>query len=121
MHSRRRFGLTLIAGLASIAFVVTAVVADELLGVITKVDVEGKKLTVLEKDTDKEVVVTITDETEQVKKGGEGAKVDLEKLDSYVKKVQDAGKKGVTAKITHEKKVASKIQLQKGGGKKKAE
>jgi long-subunit acyl-CoA synthetase (AMP-forming) len=119
MHSRRKFLLTSIACLASMALVVTVVVADELLGVITKVDVEGKKLTVVEKDSDKDVVITITDETEQVSKKG-NMKVDLEKLDSYVKKQQDAGKK-VTAKITHEKNVASKIQIQKGGGKKKSE
>jgi hypothetical protein len=120
MHSRRKFLLTSIACLASMALVVTVVVADELLGVITKVDVEGKKLTVVEKDSDKEVVVTVTDETEQVTKKG-SMKVDLEKLDSYVKKQQDAGKKGITAKITHEKAIASKIQIQKGGGKKKSE
>jgi hypothetical protein len=121
MVNRRKFVLTLTAGVVAMGVVVTAVLADELIGVITKVDVEGKKITVLEKDSDKEVVVTITDETEQVSKKG-NTKVDLEKLDGLVKKVQDAGKKGVSAKITHEKKVASKIQFQgKGGGKKKSE
>jgi hypothetical protein len=100
---------------------VASVIADELLGVITKVDISGKKLTVLEKDTDKEVTVTINDSTEQVAKGGDLVKVDLEKLDAGVKKAQDAGKKGVTAKITHEKNVASKIEFmkKKGAGKKK--
>jgi hypothetical protein len=120
MQNRRKFLLTMTAGVAALAVVVTAVVADELLGVITKVDVDGKKITVLEKDSDKEVVVTITDDTEQVTKKG-AMKVDLEKLDTFVKKAQDAGKKGVTAKITHEKNVASKLQIQKGTGKKKAE
>jgi len=120
MQHRRKFLLALVSSVAAIGFVASVVFADELLGVITKVDVEGKKVTVLEKDTDKEVVITITDETEQVKKGGETQKVDLEKLDTLVKKVQDANKKGVNAKITHEKNVASKIQFTgKGRGKKK--
>jgi hypothetical protein len=120
MQTRRKFLLTLTASVVAIGVVVTAVVADELIGVITKVDIDGKKITVLETDSDKEVVVKITDETEQVSKKG-NMKVDLEKLEGYVKKQQDAGKKGVTATITHEKNVASKIQIKKGTGKKKAE
>jgi len=121
MQNRRKFLLTLTAGVVAMSFVVVAsVLADELLGVITKVDVEGKKITVEEKGTDKEVVITITDETEQTKKGGGTQKVDLEKLEKGVKKQQDAGKKGISVKVTHEKNVASKIEFQKkGGGKKK--
>jgi hypothetical protein len=126
MQSRRGFMLTLITGFVAMAFVVGSVVADELLGMLTKVDVEGKKITVVEKDTDKEIVVKITDETKQVqKKKGEDepklVKVDLEKLDTYVKKVQEAGKKGVQIKVTHEKGVASKIETKRGGRQKKAE
>jgi len=121
MQNRRKFLLMLTAGVVAMGFVVASVVADELLGVITKVDVEGKKITVTEKDTDKEIEVKITDETEQVSKKG-NTKVDLEKLDGFLKKVQDAGKKGLTAKITHEKGVASKIEIQrKKGGAKKAD
>ena len=48
-----------------------------------KVDVDGKKITVVEKDTDKEIEIKITDETEQVSKKGNG-KVDLEKLETQV-------------------------------------
>ena len=68
------------------------------------------------------MVITITDDTEVVKKG-ETVKVDLEELEKAVKKAQEKGRKGVSVKITHEKKVASKIEFQKkkGGGKKKAE
>ncbi len=120
MQSRRKFMLLVSASVAAMGFVVATVFADELIGVITKIDVEGKKITVLEKDSDKEVVVKITDDTEQVSKKG-NSKVDLEKLEGYLKKMQDAGKKGLSAKITHEKNVASKIQIQKGQGKKKAE
>jgi hypothetical protein len=112
--------LTLTAGVVAMGFVVASVVADELLGVITKVDVEGKKITVEEKDTNKEVVVKITDETESVSKKG-NTKVDLEKLEGYLKKVQDSGKKGITVKVTHDKGVASKLETKRGSGKKKAE
>lgn len=111
MQSRRGFLFKIAAGVAAMALVVVgSVIADELLGTITKVDVEGKKITVVEKDTDKEIQVEINDDTKQVTKKGERA-VDLEKLDNFVKKVQDNGAKGIEAKITHEKKVASKIEV----------
>ncbi len=118
MQKRRGFLIKVAAGFAAMAMVVVGtVLADELLGVISKVDIEGKKITVIEKDTDKEIEVKITDETEASAKGG-FAKIDLEKLDTRVKKSVDAGKKGVAAKITHDKGVASKIEYTR---KKKAE
>jgi LytS/YehU family sensor histidine kinase len=122
MQTRRKFVLTLTAAVVAMGFVVASVIADELLGTITKVDVDGKKITVVDKDTDKEVEVTITDETEYVTKKG-NMKVDLDKLEKRVKKAQDAGKKGVDVKVTHENKVASKLEFQKkkGGGKKKSD
>jgi hypothetical protein len=110
MMKRRGFVLTLTTGLVALGFVVGTVIADELLGVITKVDVEGKVLTVVEKDTDKEIKVKVTDKTEVVGKGGTTKKLDLEKLEKFVEKIQDKGGKGVQAKITHEKGVASKLQ-----------
>ena len=88
--------------------------ADKLLGVLSKVDVEGKKITVVEKDTEKEIEIKITDETEQVSKKA-NAKVDLAKLETKVKKAQDAGKK-VNIKVTHEKNVASKLEFPRGKG-----
>jgi hypothetical protein len=113
MKNRRGFLLTVVAGLVAMAFVVGTVIADELLGVLTKVDVEGKVLTVEEKDTDKEIKVKTTEETEWVSKKGERKldKENLEKLETFLKKVQDAGKKGLTVKVTHEKNVASKIEV----------
>jgi hypothetical protein len=100
--------------------VVASVLADELLGVLSKVDVEGKKITVVEKDTDKEIEVKITDDTEQATGKNKTAKVDLEKLEAKVKKAQDANKK-VNIKVTHDKNVASKLEFPrgKGGAKKK--
>jgi len=120
MTKRRRFLLSLTVCFVATGFVVATVLADELIGVITKVDVDAKKITVVEKDSDKEVVLKINDDTVQVTKKGE-SKVDLEKLDTILKKVQEKGKKGINATITHEKGVASKIQPKFGFGKKKAE
>ncbi len=115
MRNRRGFLLSMVvAGVMAMGVVATAM-ADELLGMLVKVDVDGKKITVEEKGTDKEVVVKITDETEWVtKKGVE--KVDLEKVERILTKFQDAGKKGIGVKVTHEKGVASKLEFQKKGG-----
>lgn len=121
MQSRRGFLFKLTAGFAAMALlVVGSVIADELLGTITKVDVEKKVITVVEKETEKEHEIKITSDTKQVSKKGE-AEVDLEKLEKGVQKSKDAGKKGIMATITHEKGVASKIQLKYGQRKKKAE
>src|SRR4051812_12596618 len=68
MKNRRVFLLTMIAGAVALVVVAAPVIADELFGVITKVDVEGKKLTIVEKGTDKEVIVTVSDDTEAVGK-----------------------------------------------------
>src|SRR5205823_531855 len=70
MKSRRGFLLTLTAGLVAFAVMIAPVIAAELLGVITKVDVAGKKVTVESNDTGKEVEVTTTDATEYTSKKG---------------------------------------------------
>jgi hypothetical protein len=108
MKNRREFVLTLTAGLVALAVIITPVIAEELFGVITKVDVAGKKLTVVEKESEKEIEVTTTDDTEYVTAKG-SSKINLEKVEKNLTKIQDAGKKGITATITHEKGVASKI------------
>jgi hypothetical protein len=121
MQNRRRLLLMFTAGLVAMGFVVASVVADELLGVITKVDVEGKKITVIdEKDNDKETELKITDDTKEMRKGEEVA-VDLKKLSERLDGAKEKGRKGVSAKIFHEKGVATKIERVKGLGKKKAE
>ena len=113
----RRGMLRMLATLGvAMVVVVGSVFADELLGVITKVDPDAKKITVVEKGTGKEVVVEVNDDTEYVTKKG-SIKVNLEKLEKRVAKVQEKGRKGVPVKITHEKAVASKIE---GVAKKKA-
>jgi hypothetical protein len=117
MQSRRNLFMKFAVCFVASGFVVASVVADELLGVLSKVDVDGKKITVVEKDTDKEIEVKITDDTEQVTGKNKTAKVDLEKLEAKVKKAQDAGKK-VNIKVTHDKNVASKLEFPRGKGKK---
>ena len=119
MQNRRKFVVTLGATLLGMGLVVASVIADELIGVLSKVDVEGKKITVVEKDTEKEIEVKITDETEQVTKKG-SAPVDLEKLAANLEKAKEKNRK-VSLKVFHEKGVATKIQLQGGNRKKKAE
>ena len=109
MQSRRSFLIKLAAGFAVMGLVVGTVIADELLGVITKVNKDDKKITVVENETDKEVEIKVTDDTEVVTKDGT-VKLDLEKLEKGVQKQLDAGKKGVRAKITHDKNVATKIE-----------
>jgi hypothetical protein len=111
----------LTAAFVAMGFVVASVIADELLGVITKVDVDGKKITVIdEKNDDKEVEIKITDDTKEMRKGQEES-VDLEKLSKRVEFAKEKGKKGAAAKIYHEKGVATKIEMKRGFAKKKAE
>ena len=87
MKNRRSFLLALTTGFVALGLIAGTALADELLGVITKVDVEGKKITVTDKN-DKDVEVKITDDTEYVSKKGT-AKVDLEKLAKGVEKAKD--------------------------------
>ena len=116
MKNRRTFLLALTAGLVAAAVIITPVIAEELFGMVSNVDVEGKKLTITTKDG-KEVVVTTTDKTEIVT--GKGDTIDLEKIARGVNKAKEAGKKGAMAKVTHDKGVASKVVF--GGFAKKKE
>lgn len=104
MKNRRSFLLSMVAAAVALAVVVGPALADELFGVITKVDIEKKTLTVLPKGADKEIEVTVTDKTEVVTKKG-AIPIDLEKLSKRVER-----DKGTAVKIEHEKAVASKIQ-----------
>jgi hypothetical protein len=118
MYTRRKLLLTFAAASVGMGLVVASAIADELFGVIIKVDADAKKLTVLEKDTEKEHQVTVNDETEYVTGKGAG-KVDFEKLEKGIERAKEKGRKGVAVKIIHEKGVASKIEAQQR--KKKAE
>ena len=92
MPNRRKFLLTLTAAFLGMALVVASVIADELLGVITKADPDAKKITVVEKDTDKEIEIKITDDTEYVA-GKNTGKVDFEKLEKGIEKAKEKGRK----------------------------
>jgi hypothetical protein len=112
MLKRRGFVLTLTSVLVSLSFVVGTVLADELLGVLIKVDIDDKVITVVEKDTDKEIKVKVDDDTEVVTPKGT-RKIDLEKLAKGVEKAKEKGRKGTSVKVTHKKGVASKIEYTK--------
>ena len=115
MQSRRKLLLRFAVCCATMSLLVATVFAEELIGVLTKVDVDGKKITVVDKDS-KETEIKVTDETEYPTK--KDTKYDLEKLQSWVKERTDAGKKS-NVKVTHDKNVASKIEFQKRAAKKK--
>jgi hypothetical protein len=112
MKNRRTFLLLLTTMVAALAVVAVPVLADELIGVLTKVDVEGKKVTIIEKDTDKEVEITVTGDTEYVSPKG-ASKIDLEKVSKRIERAKEKGQKGISVKVTHEKRVASKIESAK--------
>jgi hypothetical protein len=109
MMNRRGFVLALTSSLVALVLVVGSVIADELLGTAIKVDADAKVIVVIPKDSDKEVKIKVTDDTEQVTKNGSG-KVDFEKLEKSIEKAKGKGAKGIELKITHEKNVASKIE-----------
>ena len=112
MMKRRGFVLMMTTGLVALGLVVGSAFADELLGMIIKIDASSKQLTVVPNDSDKEIKVKVTDKTEVISAKGT-RKIDLEKLHTKLEKAQDAGKKGLEAKITHEDGVASKIEFAK--------
>ena len=106
MTNRRTFLRSLACAAVALGVVIGPVLADELIGRITAVNVEEKTLKVTEKDSDKEIDVKVTDDTVFVTPKGDERKVDLEKLQKGVEK----SKKGMRVEITHDKGVASKIK-----------
>ena len=113
MKTRRSIVRVLTCVFVAFGVLVVPALAAELIGRISKVDVEGKKIVVKEKDTSKEVEVKVTDDTVVIQRDME-SKIDLEKLSKRVEKA----KNGVSVTVTHENGVASKIKV---AGKKKAE
>ena len=110
MKNRRELIVAFGAALVGMVVVVGPALAAELMGTIKAVDVSAKKITVVEKGTDKEVEVSVTDDTDFITPK-KSSKLDLEKLSKNVEKAKDAGKKGAMYKVTHEDKVASKIEV----------
>lgn len=112
----RHFCRTLACAVAMLGVLIVPALADELIGRITAVDVDAKKLVVKEKGTDQDVDVTVNEDTVVHRANGKTGKPDLEKM----KKAVEKSKKGLPVEITHEKGVASKI-VHKGNAKKKGE
>lgn len=108
-QTRRSMMTAVVAAFASLALTVGVAFAAELLGTVKSVDADAKKVVVTEKDTDKDVDVTIKDDTEWVNpKGKTVNNYDLAKL-----------KKGTEVKVTHEGGKASKVNIEKYPKKKK--
>lgn len=103
MPARRRF-LQAIAFITTVAALNLPILADELIGRLTKFDKSTKTLTV-EGRGGKTTEVKITDATTWATPKGE-RKIPPEKLERLVEKA----KKGVPVEITHEGGVASKIE-----------
>jgi hypothetical protein len=117
MKNRPKFLMILACAVMALGVMIVPTLADELMGRITKVNLDSKTLTVIEKDTDKLIDVKVNDDTVFLTKNGE-QKVDLEKLEKGLEKA----KQGIPVVVTHEKGVASKIRYAgKGKGQRKKE
>lgn len=112
----RRASIRIFADVAvGLMVLVGPAVAEELLGVLAKVDLETKKVTVVTADK-KEVEIAVTDETEYVTPKRSG-KIDLERVAKGVARVQERGRKGMAVAVTHVDGVASKIESKAGARK----
>jgi hypothetical protein len=102
-QTRRSMIASALAVVVMMSLTLGTALAAELFGTIKSVDVDNKKIVVTEKDTDKDIEVTIKDDTEWVSpKGKSNKKYDLAKA-----------KKGSHVEITHEDAVASKVVVKK--------
>ncbi len=110
MKSRRKFLMSLACAVAALGVMIAPALASELIGRITKVDVDAKTLLVTETDTDLEIKVKVNERTVAATRKGE-QKVDLEK----VKEALETAKSGIAVTVTHQKGVASKITYTASG------
>lgn len=110
MKTRRSFLTSIVAAAVAMVVAIGPALADELFGVLTKVDVSAKKVMVLPKGADKEIEVTVTDDTEWVTPKG-ASPIDLNKVERNVAKAKEKGQPGIRVTVTHEKAVASKIAI----------
>jgi len=99
---------TLFASLLAATVLITPILAEEPFGVITQVTLDSKKVTLLTKGGETLELET-TASTEIVT--GKGKKINLEAVAKGVSKAIEDGQKGVFAKVTHEKMVASRITV----------
>ena len=108
LKSRRSLLTSILAASFALVITVGTALAAELMGTIKSVDVDGKKIVVTEKDTNKDIDVTVTDDTEWVTKK-KTSKIDLAKV-----------KKDTVVEVIHEGGKASKITVKKNAPKKEA-
>ncbi|WP_165250882.1 hypothetical protein [Paludisphaera soli] len=98
----------------ALAVVMGSVFADEIYGVITKVDPEARKITVFQKKADKETVLIVDEDAELITpKDESGSKVDLKKMEKMLSKSKERNPdaKGIRVRVTHEGDKASKIEV----------
>jgi hypothetical protein len=107
MLARRKFVIRLLTVATSLLAFGFIVLGAELLGTVKSVDADAKTIIVTPKDGGDDVTVKVNDSTEWYTKKGKIDNFELPKA------------KGKNVKITHEDKVASKIEFQKGAPKKK--
>jgi hypothetical protein len=100
-------------GVVALLVLALPVVAEEVLGVLSNVDLDTKTVTVVGSD-EKEVEIKVTDETEYVTPKRTG-KIDLERVAKGVARAQEKGRKGIGVTVTHEDGVASKIEVKARG------
>jgi hypothetical protein len=106
MKSRRTSLMGLTCAAVALGLVVLPALADELVGRITAVNVDAKKISVSQKGSDVAIQLKVTDQTRLVTPKGDRP-VDLAKLRDRV----EASKKGVPARVTYGGDSASEIQL----------
>ena len=106
-QTRRSLFTSMLVATFALTLTVGTALAAELLGTIKSVDEDAKKIVVTETGTDKDVTVTVTDDTEWVTKK-KTSKIDLAKV-----------KTGTVVEVTHEDAKASKIVVKKAPAKKK--
>jgi hypothetical protein len=108
MKSRRTFLMPLSCAAVALGVVVLPALAEDLFGRITAVDVPAKKVTVDPKGEEKDVVVTVKDDTViEAGKKGEERKLSLDELKADVEKSE----RGLFGVVTHEDNAASKIRV----------
>ena len=107
-QTRRSLLTSLLAAAVTLSITVGTALAAELMGTVKSVDIEAKKILITEKDTDKDIEVTVTEDTEWETPKKKMKGYDLAKL-----------KKGSMLEVTHEDAKASKVVIKKGAGKKK--
>lgn len=117
-QTRRPWFRLLVSATVALLFMVVAVKAEEIFGILSKVDADHNKITITQKKSDRETVLTVTDETQFVtpKKSG---KFVAKRVAKRVEKAQEKGRPGIPVAVTYDDGVASKVEIRAGKKKKK--